>query len=294
MKHAWLIIAHNNFEILEKLLKYFDHECNNIYLHLDKKVKCYKVPENICKKANLCVVPNPVNVMWGGSSQIECEMKLLEIALKDKNDYYHLISGVDVPLQKFSALENFFQIHKGKEFVGFVDGEIDPKLYLDRVGVHHYFQNSIGKRDKFIGKVLNKLQNMIIKLELIFGIDRNKKNNFLLSYGPNWFSITDDFAKYVVSQKKFISKRFKFSFCADEIFLQTLMVNSTFKNKNYSIENKENQILRHIDWDRGNPYTFGLEDYELLKNLPKEFFFARKFDYQKSPEIVEKLFKDVL
>ena len=91
-----------------------------------------------------------------------------------------------------------------------------------------------------------------------------------------------------------ILKRFKFSFCADEIFLQTLMVNSTFKNKNYSIENKENQILRHIDWDRGNPYTFGLEDYELLKKLPKDFFFARKFDYQKSPEIVEKLFNDVL
>ena len=38
-KHAYLIIAHNNFEILEKTLKILDDEKNDFYIHVDKKVK---------------------------------------------------------------------------------------------------------------------------------------------------------------------------------------------------------------------------------------------------------------
>ena len=38
-KHAYLIMAHNEFYILEKLLKLIDDERNDIYLHIDKKAK---------------------------------------------------------------------------------------------------------------------------------------------------------------------------------------------------------------------------------------------------------------
>ena len=36
-KHAMLIMAHNQFEILEKLLIMLDHERNDIYIHIDRK-----------------------------------------------------------------------------------------------------------------------------------------------------------------------------------------------------------------------------------------------------------------
>ena len=39
MKHAYLIMAHNEPYILEKLLKLIDDERNDIYLHIDKKWK---------------------------------------------------------------------------------------------------------------------------------------------------------------------------------------------------------------------------------------------------------------
>ena len=38
-KHAYLIIAHNNFYILEKLILLIDDIRNDIYLHIDSKVK---------------------------------------------------------------------------------------------------------------------------------------------------------------------------------------------------------------------------------------------------------------
>ena len=36
-KHAYLIIAHNNWKILERLLILLDDNRNDIYLHIDRK-----------------------------------------------------------------------------------------------------------------------------------------------------------------------------------------------------------------------------------------------------------------
>ena len=38
-KHAYLIIAHVDFSILEKTIKLLDDENNDFYIHIDKKVK---------------------------------------------------------------------------------------------------------------------------------------------------------------------------------------------------------------------------------------------------------------
>ena len=35
-KHAILIMAHNQFKILEKLVQQLDHARNDIYIHIDK------------------------------------------------------------------------------------------------------------------------------------------------------------------------------------------------------------------------------------------------------------------
>lgn len=37
-KHAYLIMAHNNWKILEKLLILLDDKRNDIYLHIDLKL----------------------------------------------------------------------------------------------------------------------------------------------------------------------------------------------------------------------------------------------------------------
>ena len=39
MKHAWLIIAQNNISQLLKLIKFLDRDCNDIFIHMDKKTK---------------------------------------------------------------------------------------------------------------------------------------------------------------------------------------------------------------------------------------------------------------
>ena len=36
-KHAYLIICHNQFKLLKKLIMMLDNENNDIYIHIDKK-----------------------------------------------------------------------------------------------------------------------------------------------------------------------------------------------------------------------------------------------------------------
>ncbi len=44
-KHAYLIMAHNNWNILKLLLKSLDTEYNDFYLHIDSKVKSFDEKE---------------------------------------------------------------------------------------------------------------------------------------------------------------------------------------------------------------------------------------------------------
>ena len=96
MKHAFLIIAHNEYPILEVLLSMLDDERNDIYLHIDKravglyqKIKGFKI-----KKAGFYLIEKNMKVYWGDISLVKVEYLLFETALKNgPYAYYHLLSG---------------------------------------------------------------------------------------------------------------------------------------------------------------------------------------------------------
>lgn len=84
MKHAFLIIAHNEYPILEVLLSMLDDERNDIYLHIDKravglyqKIKGFKI-----KKAGFYLIEKNMKVYWGDISLVKVEYLLFETALK--------------------------------------------------------------------------------------------------------------------------------------------------------------------------------------------------------------------
>lgn len=57
-KHAILIMAHNQFEILEKLMIQLDHQRNDLYIHIDRKSHGFEQSrfEHIyVKRAKLCL-----------------------------------------------------------------------------------------------------------------------------------------------------------------------------------------------------------------------------------------------
>lgn len=130
-KHAYLIIAHTQFELLDVLLELLDYAENDIYLHIDKKVENIDIDRlhGLVRRAKLTILNTRIDVEWGTYSQIECELQLLEEATKKKHSYYHLMSGVDLPLKSQKEIHNFFKRNMGTEYIHFDASQIDPDTY---------------------------------------------------------------------------------------------------------------------------------------------------------------------
>lgn len=122
--------------------------------------------------------------------------------------------------------------------------------------------------------------------------DRTRKSGATeFQYGTNWFSITHGFAKYVIEKKEWIKMTFRNTRCGDELFIQTLVVNSPYRDQLTEIAFEDNYMscLRFIDWKRGKPYVFRLENYDELIESP--YLFARKFDEKVDVEIINAIFQ---
>ncbi|WP_034451983.1 beta-1,6-N-acetylglucosaminyltransferase [Butyrivibrio sp. AE2032] len=278
MRHAYLIIAHNQFHLLKELLVLLENEDNDIFIHLDRKVKRAEFANviDLNEFSNVNLIQKH-SVTWGGHSQIKCELSLIKAALANDNKYgyLHIISGVDLPVKSMFYINEFFERNKGKEFLDFDDVQ-DLKRINNRCGEYHFFQDIIGRKE--IG-FLCKIESALIHIQKKLNINRTKKIEHYLGKGPNWVSITSDFAEYIVKNERIIKKYFWFTRCADEVFMHTLFNMSPFKNNLYvpnPSDNVDYSNMVYTDWDRGKPYTFSDEDLPEL--VESSYLFARKFD----------------
>lgn len=281
-KHAYLVMAHNQLDLLKVLIQCLDYEENDIYIHLDKKWKNIDYNEiySAANKSKIVVIKERVNVKWGTYSQIACEMCLLENAVSEHYQYYHLMSGMDLPLKSQKEIHDFFDKKNGTEFVHFDSPKIDKETY-NRIAKYNFW---IFKSSNYFEKIL-----YYISMKLQSKIDLGKKYDVVFQKGANWFSVTDDLARYIVNNKDLIHQIFRFSRCGDEMFLQTLVANSNFKNKvtEHNYCNNYATIQYCIDWKRGSPYVFRISDFELLIN--SGMCFARKFDANIDKDIINKI-----
>lgn len=163
-KHAFLIIAHNKFDQLQLLLDLLDDKRNDIYVHIDKKVRCF--PHLYTKFAGLNILKNRIDVRWGDVSQIETEILLFETALRN-GDYncFHLISGVDLPIKSNDYIHNFINLHPNIEFVGFsptTSKSLEKYVLKYHILTKHYKNNNL--ITKLIISSLRILTESIINL----------------------------------------------------------------------------------------------------------------------------------
>lgn len=291
MKHAYLIQAHTDFYILEKLIKLIDDKDNDIYIHIDKKVKNFDFNyyKNLAKKSNVYFTKR-IDVRWGSYRQIKSELILFETAYQNHYDYYHLLSGIDLIIKNQKEIHKFFEKNKGKEFITFDYHDKTTQSIVDRIGYYHLFTNNMRGKNKIVFKISNSLHTRLFNFQK--KINFKRKIPFEIRKGANWVSITDNLVGYILKNKKIIKKYFSKSYCADEVFIQTLVYNSEFYKNVYSKkDNDYNGSKRLIDWNRGMPYTFKEEDFDEIINSDR--FFARKFNTDIDKNIIDKVYNYV-
>lgn len=286
-KHAYLIMAHNNWNILKLLLKSLDTEYNDFYLHIDSKVKSFDEKElrEAVKKSSLYFIDRK-SVKWADYSQIDVTLDLLQSALNNGGySYYHLLSGTDMPIKSAKYIYNFFE-SSGKEFVGVASW--GGKKYVERRVKYYHILPKLNYFRK--SRPLKGLDRATEYFQKLLMIDRTKSSDFVFCDGWQWFSITKGFCEYALSERYNIKKRFDYTLCPDELVFTSLAYNSQYKEKLASFGDLLNGSMRYIDWKRGTPYTWGQDenDFKLLMDSP--YLFARKFDENVNFEIVQKIY----
>jgi len=281
-RHAFLVIAHNHWEQLKTLISLLDHPRVDFYLHIDAKASSFRKEfiSPCVKKGKLFFIPRR-KVNWGGCSQIRCELDLIGAALPGNYLYYHLISGADLPLKPVEEILSFFEERAGMEFISFSSPALSPD-HRYRLSLYYPLQEWVAS-----SSLAAKIQWRLMNLQKKMGVDRLKGKDLPLGKGSNWFSCTHAFLQALWQDRRSILRRYRFTSCCDEIFLQSFLLSSPFLNSLYDTSFSDSCVsnMRFIDWKRGSPYTFHSSDLEELLSSP--YLFARKFNEEVDSEVVK-------
>ena len=258
MRHAFLIIAHNEFGVLRRLVSMLDSEGNDIYIHYDLKVR--ELPVVTTKASRLFVVPKRIDVRWGTVSQIAAELTLFEAALKNgEYDFYHLISGTHLPLKSIGELDSFYQSHKRREVMRV--WEEDPGDADFKIRRYHLFNGKIKSGHDLAWRI-------ILKIQKLFGIRHLKKETFIKT--DNWKSLTQKAVEYLVENKAEILRKYRRSLCGDEYYAASELAKypGLFRIKNCP-------ELLYVEFDHESPLEISLDRYEELRKTG--YIWGRKF-----------------
>lgn len=220
---------------------------------------------------------------WGNVSLIQAELNLFELASQNEHSYYHLISGVDLPLHSQDYIHRYFE-GKNLEYIGY-----SPKWDMrERVYCHNLFMQYMRFPNRYIRGGLQKMRQIYNKLQILVGY-RMRQPGYEFQAGCEWVSVTHDFILSLLDKKNKILKMYQYTYCPDEIYKQTFAYNSDFRNRIYDLNDEFEGCMREIDWKRGRPYTWRKEDYEYLSHSKR--LFARKFDENVDEDIINMLIK---
>lgn len=278
MKHAYLILAHHEFGLLQTLVGCLDDPRNDIFVHIDRKVK--QLPDLQVEKAGLHWLEKRIDVRWGDYSMVEAEFALFEAAAAcGPYRYYHLLSGVDLPLKSQDEIHRFFEENAGKEFIGYTLTEMTPEI-ARRMQRWHLFPRHFSRRRN----VYSVFRALALRVQEGLGIRRNVGIDF--KKGSQWVSITDDMLRWLLARKACVRKIFTHTFVPDECFVQTMAWYSPLRKNLYDVSSDPAGCLRAIGWRGDELVDWSAADEKVLAG--SSALFARKFNAS-DPEFIQKI-----
>lgn len=303
IKNAYLIVAHKNWEQLKRLIASIDFETNDIFIHINSlvlftdEIKKMLEESAVLSKVYFC---ERIEIKYGGSGLLLSCFPLLEEAKKrGKYDYYHFLSGQDLPIKsnkyinEFLIRNEFNNNSNGRYKTNYIDARLEKRWKMKaHVCQYMFFVSMWTSNNKMLRFLSRAFNRCILFFQLAMNI--NRLNDFEnIYYGSPWWSITDAFASFILDNKDAITSTFeKHTFAADEYAIQTLFANSEFSDSVY-IPNSAfiSPNLREIDFSRHenmfSPNIMRMCDYEKL--VKSNNLISRKFDNSIDSEIIDKI-----
>lgn len=208
-------------------------------------------------------------------SQVACELALFEAASAHaRYDYYHLLSGVDLPLKTQEQIHNEIDPNRRVEYITLVADASNRADIARKTSVYYPFEGHLRPRPgSLLSWCLFRSTYALAKIQRLVGVRR--RFGFEIRKGANWVSITDKLCRFLVSNKERIMATFRHTLCPDELFIPTFIAGTEFEARIFMPVGDVSPCMRKIDWLRGAPYTWQSADFDEL--ISSGCWFARKF-----------------
>ena len=284
MKVSYLILAHNNYLHLERLIDQLNDGNSRIYIHLDKRSE---LPQKLVSKPNVHFIEQRERIYWGSYSIVRATLNLLERATADDfGDYYCLLSGADFPIK---SSEYFYsQLAQGGEYINMIPSH--QSKWTERIKYYHF--EGINRRNP---KSLKTISYWLFEYTLRLFV--KKKAPFPVFMGSQWFTLSRACIMHIVgvsaSDQRY-EQFFKYALSPDECHFHTIIGNSPFAKD-------VRAYLTYVDWsNKMEPATINKEHVTMLKNTPSFSgiygtytpVFARKFN-DESGSVIELIKKEL-
>lgn len=305
MKIAYVISAYKYPEQLVRLIHRLNTQTASFFIHIDKKTDneiYHQIVRELSNFTNVYFLKRH-KCYWGDFGHVLATIKGIQEVF-DQNiyfDYMFLLTGQDYPIKSNAYIEKFLQENKGKEFIKFHslphdrwEGKYEGFRRIDYW--HFYLFNKyfcFPEKRIFNNRLISLLWSLLI---LLSPKKRKFPDNFEPFGGSGYWSLTRECVEYIhnfIKQNRDFVSFFKYVYIPDEIFFQTILLNSPFKDHVF------NDDLRYVDWSGRNGFYPGIlckDDMEILSKSTA--LMARKFDNTIDSEVLDmidtKLLSDVV
>ena len=274
-KICFLIMAHDRFLQLDRLIDALQDPSFDLYLHLDRKAGTRTFDQN-----KVTLVDDPVAVNWGGFSQVRASLKLLETAFHSGMHYRYFVqlSGSDYPVRPNSLIRD--------RLLAASDVFMECRAHTDGFWHDRYRKLAFHDIPRGVRHVLRAGARSLPGRLLP---NRTMPLGLIPHFGASWWSMPHDAVAHVLAflaEHPAYARFFRMTESPDEMFFQTILGNSQLRHR-------IRPILHYVDWSEGGAHPKTLEDRDFGRFATGGWLFARKFDLTRDPDLLGRIDKEL-
>jgi len=277
-KQVFLIAAHKDPALLDALVEQLRDEDFLIYVHLDARSAID--PSRLHPAARL--VRERVAVHWGCFSQVRATLESLAQIVAEVPDFDKVLflSAQDFPLLSNAALKAALAALRQYELIDTVAIGRQPGQWAAAYRYQYYYRADAGKALR----LACALANRVLRAS---GRTRRLPAGLQPYGGSSWWALSRECVRELlerIRREPAIPRFFRSVSCPDEMFFQTLVMNSRFRGRVLS------QNFRYVAWpEHGarNPKVLDERDFERI--AASKAHFCRKIDSRASAALLPRL-----
>jgi hypothetical protein len=278
MKQVFLIQAHKDVDQLNTLVEQLCDADFLVYVNLDRKWRVDPAAVHPAARQ----VAHRIDVHWGTFSQVQAVLHSLAQILEEVPEFDKVLfmSAQDFPLLSNARLKDVLAALRGRELIDTVPFGMGPGHWAAAYRYQFFYPGHGGPLLRLACGVANRVMRAT-------GLRRRMPGGLKAYGGGSWWSMSRECARAIlerVRREPGLLRFFRSVACPDEMFFQTLVMDSPFG------ERVLGKNFRYVQWPENgarNPEVLGEGD--LVRIVQSGAHFCRKIDSRTSAALVARL-----